>query len=87
MRNLFSQPKPSPTVIGTYGCFMFHSGLLRNGCPSPEDDHPLHGEIPCAAMDRAWLDVGEDRVGQYLRLGGEYEYVQGLATVIGPARA
>ncbi|MEB0119601.1 aldose 1-epimerase family protein [Pseudomonas sp. CCI1.2] len=78
MRNMFSQPRPSPTVIGTYGCFMFHSGLLRNGCPGPEDDHPLHGEMPCAPMDSAWLEVGEDSAGTFLRLGGEYEYVQGF---------
>lgn len=78
MRNMFSQPRPSPTIIGTYGCFMFHSGLLRNGCPTAEDDHPLHGEMPCAAMDSAWLEVGEDASGAYLRLGGEYEYVQGF---------
>ncbi|MGB3127659.1 MAG: aldose 1-epimerase family protein [Pseudomonas sp.] len=78
MRNMFSQPKPSPTVIGTYGCFMFHAGLLRNGCPAPDDDHPLHGEMPCAPMDAAWLEVGEDAAGAYLRLCGRYEYVQGF---------
>jgi Domain of unknown function (DUF4432) len=78
MRNMFNQPRPSPTVIGTYGCFMFHSGLLRNGCPGPDDDHPLHGEMPCAPMDSAWLEVGEDAEGAFLRLGGEYEYVQGF---------
>lgn len=78
MHNMFSQPRPSATVIGTYGCFMFHSGLLRNGCPAPEDDHPLHGEMPCAAMDSAWLQVGEDEQGAWLRLGGDYEYVQGF---------
>ncbi|MBN4174849.1 hypothetical protein GSU75_02068 [Pseudomonas savastanoi pv. phaseolicola] len=32
MLNMFTQPRPSASVIGTYGCFMFHSGLLRNGC-------------------------------------------------------
>ena len=74
MTNLFEQPRPSPTVIGTYGCFMFHSGLLRNGCPAPTDDHALHGEMPCAPMDTAWLEIGED----FLRLGGEYEYAQGF---------
>ena len=42
MTNLFEQPRPSPTVIDTYGCFMFHSGLLRNGCPAPDDTHALH---------------------------------------------
>ncbi|AMB87610.1 DUF4432 domain-containing protein [Pseudomonas agarici] len=78
MRNMFSQPKPSPTVIGTYGCFMFHAGLLRNGCPAPDDDHTLHGEMPCALMDTAWLEVGEDAVGPYLLLSGQYEYVQGF---------
>jgi hypothetical protein len=65
-------------VIGTYGCFMFHSGILRNGCPTPQDDHPLHGEMPCAPMDSAWLEVGEDASGAFLRLGGEYEYVMGF---------
>jgi len=35
---------------------------LRNGCPSPEDDHPLHGEMPCAPMDRAGL--GDDLFAQ-----------------------
>ncbi|GFZ69441.1 putative cytoplasmic protein [Pseudomonas amygdali pv. eriobotryae] len=60
MLNMFTQPRPSASVIGTYGCFMFHSGLLRNGCPGPEDDHALHGEMPCAPMDDAWLQTGED---------------------------
>ena len=78
MSHLFNQPRPSPTVIGTYGCFMFHSGLLRNGCPSPADDHALHGELPCAPMDSAWLEIGEDASGAYLRLGGSYEYAQGF---------
>lgn len=74
MTNLFDQPRPSPTVIGTYGCFMFHSGLLRNGCPAPADDHALHGEMPCAPMDTAWLEIDDG----WLRLGGEYEYAQGF---------
>ena len=78
MHNMFSQPKPSASILGTYGCFMFHSGLLRNGCPSAEDNHALHGEMPCAPMDNAWLHVGEDDSGAYLRLGGDYEYVQGF---------
>ena len=45
MRNMFSQPKPAAEVVATYGCFAFHSGILANGCPSPEDSHPLHGEM------------------------------------------
>ena len=74
MRNMFSQPKPASEVVATYGCFAFHSGLLANGCPSPEDSHPLHGEMACAAMDGAWLELD----GDSLRVGGRYEYVMGF---------
>lgn len=74
MRNMFSQPKPATEVVATYGCFAFHSGLLANGCPSPEDSHPLHGEMACAAMDKAWLEIDADS----LRITGRYEYVMGF---------
>ena len=74
MRNMFSQPKPATEVVATYGCFAFHSGLLANGCPSPEDTHPLHGEMACASMDEAWLELD----GDSLRIGGGYEYVMGF---------
>ncbi|WP_050613931.1 aldose 1-epimerase family protein [Bacillus testis] len=74
MKNMFSQPKKATEIVDTYGCFAFHSGLLANGCPSPEDDHVLHGEMACATMDRAWLAIEDNR----LTIGGEYEYVKGF---------
>lgn len=74
MRNMFSQPKPASEIVATYGCFAFHSGLLANGCPSPQDSHPLHGEMACAAMDEAWLELD----GDSLRITGRYEYVMGF---------
>ena len=74
MENMFSEPKQTSQIIGTYGCFAYHSGLIRNGCPAPEDDHPLHGEMPCAKMDKAWLTVADDSV----TIHGEYEYVMGF---------
>ncbi len=60
MRNMFSEPKPAAEVVATYGCFAFHSGLLANGCPSPQDTHLLHGEMACAAMDEARLELEAD---------------------------
>lgn len=74
MDNMFDKPQRAEEIVGTYGCFAFHSGLLSNGCPTPEDTHPLHGEFPCASMDSAWLEVSEDRI----RVISEYEYVQGF---------
>lgn len=75
MDNMFTQPYPVKTIQDTYGCFAFHSGLLANGCPAPEDTHPLHGEFPCAPMDDAELILHEDgRLG----LRSRYRYIQGF---------
>jgi len=80
MKHMFRQPKRVASIIDTYGCFMFHSGLLRNGCPGPDDTHALHGEMPCAPMDRASLVVGADERGAFVEVTGEYEYVQGFGS-------
>ena len=80
MDSMFDLPRPSPGILGTYGCFLYHSGLLRNGCPSPEDDHPLHGEMPCAPVDEAWISFGEDDEGPWMTLHGRYEYVMGFGS-------
>lgn len=74
MKNMFSQPKKADCIVDTYGCFAFHSGLLSNGCPGPEDDYQLHGEMACADMDEAWMEVTPDHV----KIGGCYEYVKGF---------
>ncbi|WP_439328183.1 aldose 1-epimerase family protein [Lonepinella sp. BR2357] len=74
MKNMFSEPKVGITIVDTYGCFAFHSGLIRNGCPSPQDDHPLHGEMPCAKMDKVWLEFDNNA----LAISGQTEYVKGF---------
>jgi hypothetical protein len=74
MFNPFTEPKRGVSVVDTYGCFAFHSGLLSNGCPALEDVHPLHGEMPCAQMDTAFLLLD----GHSVTVGGEYEYVKGF---------
>lgn len=74
MKNMFTQPKPAQCVVDTYGCFAFHSGLLANGCPSQNDSHSLHGEMPCATMDQAWLEISDKNIA----ISGSVEYVQGF---------
>ncbi len=78
MANMFSMPRHAENIAGTYGCFAYHSGLLACGCPSPQDTHPLHGEMPCAPMDRAGLAFGEDAEGPWLAVTGEREYAMGF---------
>lgn len=74
MKNMFKQPKKAADITDTYGCFAFHSGLLANGCPAPEDDHVLHGEMACAEMDLAWLEIN----GASIKVCGTAEYVKGF---------
>ncbi|WP_409308960.1 aldose 1-epimerase family protein [Pectobacterium sp. B1J-3] len=74
MTNPFTEPKPGSSIIDTYGCFAFHSGLLSNGCPAADDTHPLHGEMACATMDSARVLIGDGS----LCVTGDYEYVKGF---------
>ena len=75
MRSGFDMPLLSDTIAGTYGCLAFHSGLLRNGVPSAEDDHPAHGEFPCAAMRGAFLELLQQDGLLALRVTSERDHV------------
>ena len=78
MRSFFDAPLPSDDIAGTYGCFAFHSGLLRNGVPGPGDDHAAHGEFPCASMRDAWLDLFDENGTLALRLTSERDHAVGF---------
>lgn len=78
MGHVFPYPRAGASILDTYGAFAYHAGILRNGTPGPTDDHPLHGEMPVAAMDRAWLVFGQDAQGAWVELGGDCEYVRGF---------
>lgn len=78
MKSRFNAPRHASDIVGTYGCFMYHSGLLRNGNPGEQDTHALHGEMPVAAMERASIEIGEDEDGPWLALVSEREYLMGF---------
>ena len=79
MDSMFEVPVQARQIVETYGCFAFHSGLLAAGCPSPEDDHPLHGEFPCAPMRSAKLVTKHGPSGvPAVTLVSEYEYCMGF---------
>jgi len=78
MGSPFQAPRPSSDLLGTYGCFLYHSGLLRNGNPGPLDGHALHGEMPCAAMDSASLHLGQDAQGPWLSLLSMVDHLRGF---------
>ena len=78
MQSMFAAPRPAASIVETYGCLAFHSGLLRNGVPGAGDNHALHGEAPCAAMDEAGLVCGSDARGRFLAVTGRREYAMGF---------
>jgi hypothetical protein len=78
MHSMFDAPRPAQTIIETYGCLAYHAGLLRNGTPSAEDTHPLHGEAPCMPMDSASIGCGSDGAGSWICVGSERDYAVGF---------
>jgi hypothetical protein len=70
MRTMVEMPRPTTDFLATFGGFLQHCGLSGVGAPGPGDSHPLHGELPNAPLDAAWLTLGEDARGTYLGIGG-----------------
>src|SRR5450432_520095 len=78
MQSMFKEPRHAKIIVETYGCLVYHAGLLRNGVPTPQDTHTVHGEMPCAEMDAAGLACGEDERGPWIAVTGERDYAMGF---------
>ena len=75
MRTPFTEPRPTRVYLETYGGFLLHCGATAMGVPTGADTHPLHGELPNAPYQKAWIVAGEDNRGRYIGLSGEYEHI------------
>jgi len=76
MESMYDEPMDVDNFLGTYGCFIMHCGARRMGCPGPEDDHPLHGELPYAKYNEVFIETGENEKGIYAGLSGVFHYNQ-----------
>ncbi|MFC2030942.1 DUF4432 family protein [Chloroflexota bacterium] len=74
MDTMYAEPRNVTHFLDTYGCFVMHCGPLRMGCPGPEDNHTLHGDLPYGDYDEAALKVGRDAEGAYMGITGLYDY-------------
>lgn len=76
MATVFPEPVPTVNLLDSYGAFLYHCGALRMGNPGPQDNHPLHGELPTAPYTEAWLLFGEDQDGAWLGVSGAFHYTR-----------
>ena len=74
MKSMFKRPNATRTYLETYGGFLLHCGMTAMGVPAAGDTHPLHGELPNAPFNEAWLVLGTDEHGDYIGLGGRFQY-------------
>lgn len=74
MRSMFDEPNPTTDYLSTYGAFLIHCGVIGMGAPTPQDDHPTHGELPNAHYRHAELLVGSDDEGAFMTITGQYQY-------------
>lgn len=73
-KTMFSQPNATQTYLETYGGFLLHCGASAMGVAGPEDNHPLHGHLPNAPYQQAWLEFGGWESTPWIALSGTYEY-------------
>ena len=85
--NMHREGKKEPKYIhdyfldSCYGVYLFHCGALRMGCPAEDDDHIMHGELPCAVYDDCQLMIGTDERGDYLGITGTFSYNRGFGPI------
>jgi hypothetical protein len=80
MRSMFDQPRVTRAYLETYCGFLLHCGATAMGVPAAGDTHPLHGELPNAPFQRAWVVVGSDERGDYVGLSGVYQHTVAFNT-------
>ncbi len=80
MKSMFRQPNATRAYLETYGGFLLHCGATAMGVPAAGDTHPLHGELPNAPYQTAFVVCGEDEEGAYIGLGGEYQHTVAFST-------
>ena len=79
MHSMFERAAPGqdrssrPTAASLY-----HAGLLRNGVPTAEDNHALHGEMPCAAWTRPASPAATDERGPWIAVTSMRDYAMGF---------
>jgi hypothetical protein len=78
MKSMFSEPVATSEFLRTYGGFLLHCGATAMGVPSEKDKHPLHGELPNAPYQKAYIEAGSDEEGHYISLGGQYNHIVGF---------
>ncbi len=84
MLSMFDEPKETQNYLENYGSFLIHCGIMGLGAPGPEDSHPLHGELPNAPFQHAWLEI--DPEVRSVTVAGTYQHtvafsVNYLATI------
>lgn len=73
MGSMFTEPVDTREYLHTYGAFFIHCGLTGLGAPGPKDTHPLHGELPNAPFQHAWLEV--DEANGTIAVAGTYQHI------------
>lgn len=71
MKSIFDEPLATTKYGDNYGALLLHCGLVNMGWEEG-GGYPLHGELPFAVYDEAYVGVGNDARGRYLAVGGEF---------------
>jgi hypothetical protein len=80
MKSMNAEPVASLNYLEAYGAFFVHCGLTAIGSPGANDRHPLHGELPNARYDEAYIEIGGAFNSPALTIGGVFRYSLAFST-------
>ena len=78
MRSMFDEPVFTRDYLENYGAFMIHCGITGLGAPGPKDNHRLHGELPNAPFNSAWLELDPDE--RSIKIAGTFQHIVAFST-------
>lgn len=79
-----AEPLATRDYQATNGALLIHCGGSAMGNPGPEDEHPLHGELPNLPYDEAVLTLGDE--GAELTGTARFEAPEGSVSVLSRLR-
>ncbi len=56
--------------LADYGAYSVGCGVTVMGCAGPEDNHPLHGNLPLMGFECPVISWGEDKSGKLVTIAG-----------------
>lgn len=72
MASVVARPRTGVGYLANNGAYFVHCGGSAMGNPGPDDDHPLHGELPAAPYEDVTVRLHDGAHGEAVTVSGTH---------------